>query len=152
MQCRPNFTVTDGLASAAVLGTSSWLCYDWLLRQRLQKPYLEMRVVDATINNQAEVEERVGNLTSIIDGVEAATEGWHRLYSPSLTSVVWFYQSEHLRCGKAGILKMVLEKDDQMLDNPYPKLSGRAAESRPGWATIRRKPRGVAVQARTGSL
>ncbi|CAJ1381314.1 unnamed protein product [Effrenium voratum] len=150
VQCRPNFTVTDGLASAAVLGTSSWLCYDWLLRQRLQKPYLEMRVVDATINNQAEVEERVGNLTSSIDGVEAATEGWHRLYSPSLTSVVWFYQSEHLRCGKAGILKMVLEKDDQMLDNPYPKLSGprstrfpQAIEHLYVAPRIRRKPGAV---------
>lgn len=88
-------------------GTTFALFYDWSLRRKWEQPYLEMRVIDAVINNQAELKERVANLTAVTAAegdVNSASEGWTRIYEKDEApeKLRWIYQSEALRIASSS--------------------------------------------------
>eukprot|EP00435_Cladocopium_sp_Y103_P046556 s810_g13.t1 len=89
----------------AVFGTSVALIfgYDWLSRKELERPYLEMRVVDALINeDEDELMQRVEALTLLKgEGLDqpnaASSSGWSRVYGVAEPLEKLSYQSEALR-------------------------------------------------------
>ena len=92
-----------------ICNVSGSLGYDWASRKELERPYLEMRVVDASINEEGdELMRRVEALT-VLEGEGLAGDpgsGWSRVYGvygvapPEKSS----YQSEALRIsGEAAL-------------------------------------------------
>ena len=103
----------------AICNVSGSLGYDWASRKDLERPYLEMRVVDASINEEEdELMRRVEALT-VLDGESRegreASEpsraggpgsGWSRRYGISVAEPPEksSYQSEALRIsGEAAL-------------------------------------------------
>eukprot|EP00913_Durusdinium_trenchii_P009257 g8699.t2 len=114
------------VATGAAVGTTFALFYDWSLRRKWEQPYLEMRVIDAVINNQAELKERVANLTAVTAAevdVNSASEGWTRIYEKDEApeKLRWIYQSEALRIASSSE-----DLQDLVIDGrPWPEgLSG----------------------------
>lgn len=114
----------------AVFGTSVALIfgYDWASRKELERPYLEMRVVDASINEEGdELMRRVEALT-VLEGEGRAGDpgsGWSRVYGvygvapPEKSS----YQSEALRISG--------EDSDLVIDGkPWEESFGELLERR----------------------
>ncbi|CAE7776269.1 naa50 [Symbiodinium sp. CCMP2456] len=88
-----------GSLAAAVAG---WSVYDWALRRSLQKPYLEMRVVDAAVNGKEE--DLADRITELLEAApssaaEDSVAVWERLRGADATGTgPYAFESESLRC------------------------------------------------------